>query len=103
MSGCDRPTNVALLASPTVTASGSTALPPTSSRARLSTRMSAKNTPCVGLLLKSPERPLRQNVWPSTSVTTLAGSPRLVGSDASTQGLGEAGVVVLRSGVVHRC
>ena len=66
--------------SASVTANDSTVAPPTSRRAWLSTRMSAKNTPWVGLLLKSPERPLRQNVCPSTSVIMLVGSPRLVGS-----------------------
>jgi hypothetical protein len=79
---------VAVLASRISTVSASTVDPPTISRARLSTRMSAKNTPWVGLLLKSPERSLMQNVWPSTSVTSPDGSPRLVGSVANTHGLG---------------
>ena len=60
--GNDRPTKVQPLASAWLTASGSTVIPPTSSLAWLSTRMSAKNTPCVGLVSKSPERLLRQNV-----------------------------------------
>ena len=92
--GTERPTKVALLESLRLTASGSTPTPPTSSLAWLSTRMSAKNTPLVGWELKSPARPLRQNVWPSTSVTRLTGSPRLVGSVCQhpRAGMGGGGV-----------
>src|SRR4051794_4703962 len=65
--------------------------------------MSAKKTPWVGLLLKSPERPLRQNVWPSTSVMRPVGSPRLVGSEASTHGLGCTGPAFMTSSCpMHR-
>ena len=91
-----RPTKVASLASSWCTASGSTGIPPISRRARLSTRMSAKNTPCVGLVSKSPVRLLRQNVCPSTRVISSVGSPRLEGCPASTHGLGFTPSAVMR-------
>ena len=91
-----RPTKVAVSATSCWTASGSITMPPIRRWARLSTRMSAKYTPWAGFESKSPDLLLRQNVCPSTSVTSDVGSPSAVGDPARTHGLGVVAGAVVR-------